>query len=862
MWNKLHPLFLAGIAVFAAFFLVLGINAPWMHYRDSNGHLQERISRNYDRHGVLGLRLGPAAEVVSPELEPILKIKYENSFYFYRKGNAAYLLHHPPTLNLLLYASTRVFGIGPGALRLPMVLLVFATAALVYLMAARVFGPGAALAAVFFWALNPLVLSFGRMLDHVPFCAFFIALGTWQYLRWRDKPDARNLILLVVFLWAGGLASWYTYFLPPVLFLHHLLTRRDRMTVHLFFAVAAAVGGALGMLAGYYVWVVGVDGLKELLGAFAVRGGRALEINGTRIPIPFLNYLHLQLHRISFFFTPVAGLFVLGALWVWWRRPGTRVTKEQGEFLLLVLAPAVLILLTFRQGAYVHGFHIYFLSIFISVAAGWALWRMLRAGILCKAIAVCGIAGFLFMSSVYGFVMGHHLYFSSARSFAKLLDDISDEKTVVGQSLFDEPTMWWLDGNSNRMILPREITLDQVRMIINKLPEGYRFVHTVYSSHPDDANDERVNINAFMHRKFEHDLVSRKPPILHGAAIVYDGAARRKKPKLIKNLNLIPHAYFPNENLLFVSNGLPEEIQVGQLYELNNLYINRKPLNSDYTLFLRLAGSDYLFAGEPTYGMLPTGQWGKEIVSETIQIGLMRKVEPEKYNVQVALCSQELMRCMKPEVVDSRNEASGIEWTNIGTVKVVSGGDFEEIKMLGLLARDDMTLSELFVLNKLNEMKSFALDFHFDAGLFYTLIAIGDFESHKMRYSPDIMYGASRNFDQISLIEKMVPSAMQDFMAQQKFRLAKHYLKEKRYFRALREYYGIVLHVSNSYEYALRAFKYFSEKPWGGFFADRHARRLLHMRPGDDATREIVMAHYREAGRVKAGVKLLKETGE
>ena len=63
--------------------------------------------------------------------------------------------------------------------------------------------------------------------------------------------------------------------------------------------------------------------------------------------------------------------------------------------------------------------------------------------------------------------MARHLRFDiAAKGFTEIIEAVADEKTVVGQSLLDEPTLWWLSDNANRVIMQREATLEQIKKII------------------------------------------------------------------------------------------------------------------------------------------------------------------------------------------------------------------------------------------------------------------------------------------------------------------------------------------------------------------------------------------------------------
>ncbi len=149
--------------------------------------------------------------------------------------------HHPPLVPLLIAGWQRIAGISEWTARAIPSLFSVASAALLYLMAARRFGVRAAVATGVLYAFCPITLLFGGMPDYVGAQLVFFGLATIEsYVRWVETGRARWLAALTVVFFLGALTDWPIFYLVPALSGHYLLTNPRRGFVSLALLLAAA----------------------------------------------------------------------------------------------------------------------------------------------------------------------------------------------------------------------------------------------------------------------------------------------------------------------------------------------------------------------------------------------------------------------------------------------------------------------------------------------------------------------------------------------------------------------------------------------------------------------------------------------
>jgi len=168
--------------------------------------------------------------------------------------------HHPPLVPLLIAGFQRIAGISESTARAVPSLFSVASAALLYLMAARRFGVRAAVAAGVLYTFCPLTLLFGGMQDYVGAQLVFFGLATIEtYVRWVETGRTRWLAALTVVFFLGALTDWPIFYLVPALSGHYLLTRPRRG----FVPLAPLLAAVSLLFVALVVWAQAVSAGRE-----------------------------------------------------------------------------------------------------------------------------------------------------------------------------------------------------------------------------------------------------------------------------------------------------------------------------------------------------------------------------------------------------------------------------------------------------------------------------------------------------------------------------------------------------------------------------------------------------------------------
>ncbi|HPD17695.1 MAG TPA: glycosyltransferase family 39 protein [Planctomycetota bacterium] len=350
----------------------VGLRAGWYGSFDANGALYSTAARNYLRHGLRATRGGQVCN--AGQLRP-------DEFRFYA--------HHPPGVSLALAAGFAALGESEGAARLLFLLFTLGAAACLHRIARQVAGEAAAFLAATTFVLQPMVALYGRMPDHEAPAAFFALLLTLLYLRWQRDGRRRWLAAMSAAACLGVWFAWVVAAVPWLLLAYHTALRRKGAP----WLLLPAAFGALGFLAvlGHVALVEG--GLGELWRALGHRlGTRASDraAEGSFGAADFVSRMGVYFWRgFSGVSAALAAACVLGL-----GRP-----RSGGLLLVATLAAwALLNVLAFRQGAYVHIYYQFYLAIPIALLSGMALaavWRRGRSPVWpLAALVLLAAAGF------------------------------------------------------------------------------------------------------------------------------------------------------------------------------------------------------------------------------------------------------------------------------------------------------------------------------------------------------------------------------------------------------------------------------------------------------------------------------------
>lgn len=226
--------------------LTHAVSRPWTGMHDWNGAFFSQLARNFLRypmdlhHGMPIVAVGEA--VPPPE---------ERSIY----------ATHPPGLVWLVAGTFALLGEAEWVARLVPILASLGTLALFVTLVHRAWGRFTATLAGLIYAVMPMSVYFGRMLDHEAVCLFFMmaAVAAWQVLVDRDRPQGHRLAAAIGWTAAIAAGIWVDWsgFLFAGLFFLNAVVQRGRRQIStwlllLVFVVPVAAGaGMLRYLVAY-----------------------------------------------------------------------------------------------------------------------------------------------------------------------------------------------------------------------------------------------------------------------------------------------------------------------------------------------------------------------------------------------------------------------------------------------------------------------------------------------------------------------------------------------------------------------------------------------------------------------------------
>ncbi|HUF36789.1 MAG TPA: glycosyltransferase family 39 protein [Gemmatimonadales bacterium] len=366
----------AGLAAVVLLFLVVATRHATAPH-DWNGALMSAGARNHLTLGYGRTMLGAATNNAPAPAR----------LHFYTS--------HPPGLPLLLSVSFASFGVHEWSARLVPVGFAAGSIVLVYLLALGGGAPRPLLPAALF-ALTPMTLYYGREVCHEAPTAFFLLLAALGFQRWESSGGRRALAGTVAALAAGMLIDWPAYLLAGALPAVHLLRRGWRgARPEVLLLPAAAVVGFAGHLT-HVALLSGEAGLRGLLEVLVHRAGAAASDRPDEAGrFSSAAFAIVQLVRAAQFFTPVvlvAGVVGLASL----GRARARPLSAAGATVLALLLVALLHVVLFRQGAWIHPYWLYYFGPPLALAAApvlLAVHRRSPAGAAALGLAALAWSG-------------------------------------------------------------------------------------------------------------------------------------------------------------------------------------------------------------------------------------------------------------------------------------------------------------------------------------------------------------------------------------------------------------------------------------------------------------------------------------
>ncbi len=337
-------------------------------------------ARAFDACGWLDLRLAPSS----------LFVRGENTW-------SLPYLHHPFLPYSLTYASWVLGGRTESALRWPALAAFVVTCIAVAVLGHMCAGRAAAGLALAFFAVQPVAIQYGNMVDSVPLAlaSMLIAAVAWfratRNASCRDSAHvaANASLRLRWFLAAAflcGLLGWYGYMLVPALWLDLLLfAPRKVRSWRTAFAIGLPFGLAAMLHFAWSVWVLGsVERAAHEAGWLfsTFSGGEGLDWYATDLDASCLVAL-------SHFFVEGSGwpLLALAAAGIIWglARAGRSVFLQSVRLPLIIALAGLLSSVAFWTRACTHEFFVLLAAPGLALLAASAALRATTA----PALATC-----------------------------------------------------------------------------------------------------------------------------------------------------------------------------------------------------------------------------------------------------------------------------------------------------------------------------------------------------------------------------------------------------------------------------------------------------------------------------------------
>jgi len=337
---------------FGAVLLTHDITEPWIGSYDANGALFSTAARNYLRYGLIATRGGQV--VNGGQLTP-------DRFRFYA--------HHPSGLPLTIAASFALLGEAEWSARLVSIAFTLGAAALLYLVARELAGLWAGFFAAIVFVAQPVVAFYGRMPDHEAPAAFFALLLTWLYLRWARDRRRGWLIGMCAAAFVGVSYAWIVAVMPWLLLGCHMLVKRRGWR----WMLAPAVAGFFGFVH-VLIHVALLGELSGLWDALVHRLGSAATDEAFTNMFDLGQFLTRQGVYAATCFGLAASLVALA-----WLLLRARRQKAAALLVAALLTFALVNVVGFRQGAYVHIYYQFYLALPLALAAGLGLDALSQA---------------------------------------------------------------------------------------------------------------------------------------------------------------------------------------------------------------------------------------------------------------------------------------------------------------------------------------------------------------------------------------------------------------------------------------------------------------------------------------------------
>lgn len=322
--------------------LIIHINAPWFGHHDANGIWLSATSRNFRSQplGEIGLVPIPTRAPIPP-------------------GSADTYVHHPPITPWLVTIGHILWGDHPMSARLTSIFSTMIALSAFFVMARRLYKTPHALMMTAFFALNPMIIYFGRMPNHEPLSLALILLLMASYINWMRTPQPNTPWMLYILATLAIWTAWASAFFVAILGFLGTLRGKSQQRPFMWGLTSVAIGAVVSVVAFYTLFVPETP--EKLLNAFLWRTSTRSEISRSFTILDFI--FQTAIHLIAYASITIFTLAIIGT-------PATlsKAHRHHQPVLWTLFLAGIAYIVIFRSASYVHDYYKIYMMPFMAVA--------------------------------------------------------------------------------------------------------------------------------------------------------------------------------------------------------------------------------------------------------------------------------------------------------------------------------------------------------------------------------------------------------------------------------------------------------------------------------------------------------------
>ncbi len=418
--------------------LCTNFDRPWTGHHDFNGAVWSQSAHNALRAGLWVTRGASTGFYFGPLPIP------PNGYY----------MHHPPALPLTVTGAFLLFGEHEWVARAVPIVSSVASAVFLWLLLRSCVGIRAATLGVAVFALLPMELYFGRMVNHEACALLWMLAAFWALRRWQETGRMSWKLTALAFFLLGMETALPVYLLVMVA-AALLWMSGDRSECQLaWLLVALAVLAGLLFLA--HARLVRADAWAD--GWVAITRRRSMT---GRLQFTWQQWFQSERNILAEYFSLPAWMLATGGAVVMTRN---RVRKEQWRWLVVAAASIffmdTLYVVAFPNASIVHDYAAFYFVAPLAMMGGVALDALLGSNLVrtnrCARAAATGFAILVLV------LMGRH-------AFTKVRDLHRIQYCLVCDRFIEPPNLIPSLGQAMRGFFP-----EQTLVLCNILPDRPR----------------------------------------------------------------------------------------------------------------------------------------------------------------------------------------------------------------------------------------------------------------------------------------------------------------------------------------------------------------------------------------------------